>query len=651
VHSTKSEDFLATVRTTAARPGQVVDVVVVTADAGLLDALRSSAGSEHALWDVPSADAAVDYLVGGRCDVLIADLASLHGDVASLLERLQVQFPELIFMAIGRREDEGTVASLLSTGRIYRYLHKPISPGRAFQFLNAATRRYNELRDGEPIALQTVRTMARKRPYLGKAVAGGAGVLAAVVAFGIWYSSREQALPATLQTTHSAETPVEDQLKSKLGSAQIAYLSGRLIDPRGDNALQYYRDVLKLDANNADATAGVQKVVDTLEQRVVKALEERNAARVVTAWTALQRAAPNHPQLDSLRSQLLALSRTAPKAQAAVANNRPVSGATPPGVSSTPGATSAGASSTSGATSAGVSSTVGTIPAGANPQLGAAPAGANAPAPAIAARDANASPPANSEAERLAAAAAERELADAIARELADQEAAANASAAERLANANNVAVAAEPAAEPQGPSLAEQVAAVTTLRERGALIAPAGNNAFDNVMALYQRYPDAEEVRSEQQRIAFVLLDRARTALAANNLDEAATLIDRSNALIPGMQAVRTLQEQLAIAQDQRDFTKNVAQAASLKRVREVPPVYPKDAQRAGTEGWVQVEFTISADGSTKDLQVRDSAPKQVFDKAALDSVSKWRFEPVRKNGAPVPQRAVLQLKFVLNN
>ncbi len=74
VHSTKSEDFLSTVRTTAARPGQVVDVVVLTSDAGLLEALRSSAGSEHALWDVPSADAAVDYLVGGRCDVLIADL-------------------------------------------------------------------------------------------------------------------------------------------------------------------------------------------------------------------------------------------------------------------------------------------------------------------------------------------------------------------------------------------------------------------------------------------------------------------------------------------------------------------------------------------------------------------------------------------------
>lgn len=596
--STRPDDFLATVRTTAARPGQVIDVVVLTSDAGLLEALRSSAGSEHALWDVPSADAAVDYLVGGRCDVLIADLGSLRGDVASLLERLQVQFPELIFMAIGRREDEGTVASLLSTGRIYRYLHKPISPGRAFQFLNAATRRYNDMRDGQPIALQTVRTIARKRPYLGKAIAAGAGALAAVVAFTLWWYSRDHALPATLQTTHVGDTPVEDQVKSKLGSAQIAYLSGRLIDPRGDNALEYYRDVLKLDANNADAKAGLQKVIDTLEQRVVKALEERNAARVVTAWIALQRAAPNHPQLDALRAQLLALSRTAPKPAQAVANN--------------------------------------TRPQEVVSQPSSAP---SAPArTAVTAED------------KVAAALAERELADAIARELAEQEAAANASPTEQVAETNDAA-AAVPAAEPQGPSLAEQVAAISALRERGALISPAGNNAFDSVMALRERYPDAEEIRSEQQRLAFILLDRARTALAANDVDEASTLIDRSNTLIPGMQAVRTLQEQLAAAREQRDFTKNVAQAASLKRVREVPPVYPRDARRAGAEGWVQVEFTITPDGSTRDLQVRDSAPKQVFDKAALDSVSKWRFEPIRKNGTPVAQRAVLQVRFVLDN
>jgi TonB family protein len=613
VQSTRSEDFLSTVRTTAARPGQVVDVVVLTSDASLLEALRSSAGSEHALWDVPSADAAVDYLVGGRCDVLIADLGTLRGDVAALIERLQAQFPELIFMATGRREQEGAIAALLSTGRVYRFLHKPISPGRAFQFLNAATRRYNEQRDIQPVALQTVRTMTRERPYLGKVAAAAGGILSAIVAFALW-QSQDQGLPATLQTTHVGDAPAEDVIKAKLGSAQIAFLSGRLLDPRGDNALEYYKGVLAMQADNAEAKAGIQKVIDTLEQRVVKALDERSAPRVVTTWTALQRAAPNHPRLDALRSQLLALSRTQRPVAPAVANNP------------RPRASAEDQSVTSGALANNIPASVTSSDAASQP---AADTSAVANVPSTAPDDVT-----------VAAEIAERELAEAIARELAEQEAAANAAPVEQVA-----------AAPVQDRSLAEEVAAVADLRERGVLISPSGNNAFDSVMALRDRYPDAEEVRSEQQRLAFVLLDRSRTALAANDIDAAGTLIDRANTLIPGMQAVRNLQEQLSVARDQRDFDTNIARAATLKRIREVPAVYPRDAAREGTEGWVQVEFTIAPDGSTRDLQVRDSAPAQVFDKAALDSVSKWRFEPVRRNGAPVAQRAVLQVRFVLDN
>src|SRR5690606_37080356 len=149
----------------------------------------------------------------------------------------------------------------------------------------------------------------------------------------------------------------------------------------------------------------------------------------------------------------------------------------------------------------------------------------------------------------------------------------------------------------------------------------------------------------------AFTLLDHSRTALAANDIDTAAMLIERADQLIPGMQAVRALQEQLDAARAEREFANNIVQAASLKRIREVPAVYPREAQRAGIEGWVQIEFTIAPDGSTRDLRILDSEPAQVFDKAALDSVSKWRFEPILRNGERVAQRAAVQVRFVLND
>jgi len=350
-----------------------------------------------------------------------------------------------------------------------------------------------------------------------------------------------------------------------------------------------------MQADNAEAKAGVQKVIAALEARVTKALAERDAQSVVSAWTALQRAAPDHPQLDALRSQLLALSRTLPKTPDAKVANTSRSRAIAP----------------------------------------------DAAAPAVAANVPVVTPPAASiEAARIEAALAEKELADAIARELAEQEAAA-AAPVEQVAEAPAL----------QGPSIAEEVEAVVRLRERGALLAPLDANAFDSLMELRTRHPDAEEVRSEQQRLAFILLDRARTALAANNIDDADTFVDKANTLAPGMSAIRALQEQVAAAQKQRDFTQNVVQAASLKRTREVAAVYPRDAAREGTEGWVQVEFTIAPDGSTQNLQVLNSKPADIFDRAALDSVSKWRFEPIRENGEPVSKRAVLQVRFVLNN
>src|SRR4029079_13164394 len=127
--------------------GHVLDVVVLTSDPGLLATLREAGGPEHAILHAPSADSVVDLLICGCCSILVADLGALRGDAAALLDRLHAQFPELILMATGRREEEHSVAMLVNHTRISSILHKPVSPARANLFLSAASRRYNELRN------------------------------------------------------------------------------------------------------------------------------------------------------------------------------------------------------------------------------------------------------------------------------------------------------------------------------------------------------------------------------------------------------------------------------------------------------------------------------------------------------------------------
>lgn len=552
MQSTRHDSNLAALQAGAGLPGQVLDVVVLSTDPGVLATLREAAGPEHAIWHAPSADTAVDLLVGGRCCILIADLGALRGDAANLLDQLHSQFPELILLATGRRDEEHSVATLVSDGRIYRFLHKPVSPARAHLFLGAATRRYNELLQKEPVGLATSRTVAA-RPNTTLIVAGIVALLIAAAGIALWQFRRSEPEPAPPPLPSGALTP-QEQIADNLARGQMAIVTDRLTDPRGSNAVEYFRAVLALQPDNSDAHAGLLRVGAALEARVVQALQEHDPARGASALMTLQRAVPDYPRLDELRTELLALSRS---------TRTPMSVAPPTAPASRPQATA---------------------PVRAREQT---PSPDTAPEPAATAPQA-------------------------------------------------------------AGPSAAE-LDALAKLRGRGVLLEPPGNNAYEQVLALREKYPDSTELHTEQQQLAFAFLERTRTALAAGDVDTAQTFLSRVDTLVPNMAATKALQTQLATAQQQRAFSTNIVQAATLKRVREVPPVYPREAQRLGVKGWVDVEFTIALDGTTQDVVVRSSQPQRTFDQAAVDAVKRWRFVPVTRDGAAVAQRAAMRIRFEL--
>jgi DNA-binding response OmpR family regulator len=308
VQSTRHDPNLAALHASAGLPGHVLDVVVLSSDPGVLATLRESAGPEHAIWHAPSADNAVDLLVGGRCSILIADLGALRGDAAALLDQLHAQFPELILMATGRRDEEHCVAMLVSDGRIYRFLHKPVSPARASLFLQAATRRYGELRNVEPIGMTTGK-MVVARPNVPLIATGIVALLAAVAVVAYWQVRRNESEPVARPRAVGTLTQ-QEQIADYLARGQMAIVTDRLDEPRGNNAVEYFRAVLALQPDNAEAQAGLLRVGTALEARVVAALQAHNPAQGATALMALQRAVPDYPRLDSLRDELLALSRS-----------------------------------------------------------------------------------------------------------------------------------------------------------------------------------------------------------------------------------------------------------------------------------------------------------------------------------------------------
>jgi periplasmic protein TonB len=67
------------------------------------------------------------------------------------------------------------------------------------------------------------------------------------------------------------------------------------------------------------------------------------------------------------------------------------------------------------------------------------------------------------------------------------------------------------------------------------------------------------------------------------------------------------------------------------------VPPDYPPRALTRGLEGWVKVQFTITATGTVKDATVVDADPKNIFDDAALKSIARWRYNPKVEDGVAI--------------
>lgn len=78
---------------------------------------------------------------------------------------------------------------------------------------------------------------------------------------------------------------------------------------------------------------------------------------------------------------------------------------------------------------------------------------------------------------------------------------------------------------------------------------------------------------------------------------------------------------------------------------LKQVQPVCPVEAVRAGITGYVVVDVVIDKSGKTRKARVVKSLPG--LDEAALDAVRGWRFVPTLVNGAATDVAASLVLRF----
>lgn len=64
-----------------------------------------------------------------------------------------------------------------------------------------------------------------------------------------------------------------------------------------------------------------------------------------------------------------------------------------------------------------------------------------------------------------------------------------------------------------------------------------------------------------------------------------------------------------------------------TVKPLKSRVPNYPWRARKEGIEGFVELEFSVDADGRVADVEVLDAMPAGVFEEAASKAISRWTF------------------------
>ena len=725
------------------------ELVVFSKDEVFRDTVRQALSPRQPVHSVDDLRQAAKLITDSASAVLVTDAAVAPRDVEAITTRLRSGQPRLVTIVAGRRDDGDQLMDLINSGMVYRFLLKPISPGRARLAIEAAIRRAREetrpaapaspgppparveptLEDfdgAEEVVLseEEPATRAPARPATAPGAPGqprpqrkkpeelmaqdetdrglprlvwlaGAGVaVAAVVAAGLWYALGDTgdpdtpppaALPAQQSTAETArsEPPPPPPVNSELLQARAAVADGRLLTPGEDGALALYARALADAPDDAELAAEVDQIVAEAVAGVAAALDAGRPGEARAARTLIAARFPDAPGLATIDRRLAETERERLLERA---DELAAAGDTDGAIvvldeaaALLPGRSPAVAAQREALLAAADDRGRTLLLELGNQRLLQGqlvePAADNARYyyRAVLAQDSDSIAGRQGMAflrtalitrirESLEAgdrAAAERWLEEARvsgveeARLTPFREVAAGLP---RSPAAQSPAPADPPESAPAtpGPSEEETAAAapgdatpapVQPVRESQAPAEPVAPAATDAAAGDAAPQEDttgepapvdeaaAEEAAAEEPAVTD---EPAADAPAADGGPVAAVTADTAPAQ--------------AVSRGEEPAAADTAPPARPERITYVPPSYPRAAEMRGVEGWVDVEFSLTAAGRPRAIEVTEARPADTFDQAAVEAVSQWRYQPPGASGWPADERIRIRINFGLD-
>ncbi|MEX2495791.1 MAG: TonB family protein, partial [Woeseia sp.] len=144
--------------------GRDIDVLVLTKDEDFLETIRNSSLEMHKVHHANTAAQAAALVQDHKIGVLVTDAAMIGAHIDALTERLRQHQPRLVAVVAGRRDDGELLMDLINRGHVYRFLLKPVSPGRARLAIEASVKYH----------LEAAESAFKAKPRSGDAVAAAA---------------------------------------------------------------------------------------------------------------------------------------------------------------------------------------------------------------------------------------------------------------------------------------------------------------------------------------------------------------------------------------------------------------------------------------------------------------------------------------------
>jgi TonB family protein len=654
---------------------QKLTVLLVTADDSLWPLVGADLNGGLVLKQLDSIDELISSTPSGQAAIVLWDARS-HPDPAAILSRLHLHSSRFAIVALDSETSGDAWKLPVQQRQVVAHVGLPIVGSVLSSALDSAHEEVNSrlalLGDGDGAVPPAAGSNSPKKPWLVPAVIGGV-VIAAGLAFILTRQGSTDIKPAPAPAAASAPAkgaavpaaPVksaaeaDEKVDALMEKAQQAMLDRHFIDPVAGSALSLYREVLIINPDNGEARQGLQRLSEILIARVQSALDDRKFDTALQFLETARSIDPSDRRLSALDEKIASLRAELGPAQILAAlNAQNFDRATQlideaARTKSLPPAKLAQLRDEvhRRGNDFEVSRLLKLVDARIQQDHVIDPRNDSAVYYLDQAKQAGASAAAlQGQAQDLLkhlvqlghTAIQQRNFNDAD-RVLTEMHGMGAPQAT--MASLQHDLTLARTQQSAQKPDLPQYLELAQSRLAQGKVTEPDNDSALFYVNQLRTADPKNSGLTQISGAVQAQILDRARSSMDGGDMERTEALAQMAAGLgsSSDLDALNDrIRQKKAAAGDVLQMPEQ-----SLTRLNKLEVQYPARALQTNLEGWVELGYTVGADGAVKNVKVLNAVPPKVFEASASKAVSHLRYQPVVQGGKAIAVGTQVRIVF----